>query len=107
MRFEFDFYEKDDCLTGLSMEIDCNDYVDITSLYGYGDYSGIEKNIKTLKDLEKFITSKMDEVEERTEKGKYTRKEVLEELLEFVLTTQIANKVIEAVITQKTNPKVA
>ena len=49
----------------------------------------------------------MDEIEERTEKWKYTRKEVLEELLEFVLTTQIANKVIEAVITQKTNPKVA
>ena len=107
MKFEFDFYKNGDCLTGLSVEIDGNDYVDIASRYGYGDYSEIEKNLKTLKDLEKFITSKMDEVEEQSEKGKYTRKEVLEELLEFVLTTQIANKVIETVITQKTNTKVA
>ena len=34
MKLEFDFYEKDDCLTGLSLEIDGNDYVNITSRYG-------------------------------------------------------------------------
>ena len=107
MRFEFDFYGYDDETTGLSIEIDGNDYVDVTSLYGYGEYSGIEKRLKTLKDLKEFITDKIEEVEEPTEKWKYTRVEALEELLEFILTTQIANKVIEAVITQKTNTKAA
>ena len=43
MEFDYDFYIEDDTATGLFVDINKNDYVDITSLYGYGDFYGIEK----------------------------------------------------------------
>ena len=47
MRFEFDFYGYDDETTGLSIDIDKYDNVDITNFYGYGDFALVENKIKT------------------------------------------------------------
>ena len=71
--------------TGLEIDLDGNDQV--LSWSGYGDYWNVG-NIKTLNGLYDFIKSHINEIEEPKEECKYTRLELIEELLEFITETR-------------------
>lgn len=106
MEFDYDFYIEDDTATGLFVDINKNDYVDITSLYGYGDFYGIEKSIKTLEDLKMFIVNNLGKINEKWHLSKkFSRRELVEELLDFINTSILIDSttIINASITRKMN----
>lgn len=98
MRYEYIFYSTDKSFdygdfpnstytefenTGFFIEIDKNDNVDISTLEGFGDFEGIEKQIKTAEDLIKFISDNKCNIE-NARRAMFTYRELLEELIEFL-----------------------
>lgn len=99
MRYEYIFYTKDVSFdygdfpgstytefekTGFFIEIDKNDNVDISTLEGFGDFEGIEKQISTKEQPSDFIKRNKCNVEESLENLKFTRTELLNELVEIL-----------------------
>ncbi len=84
MRFEFDFYGYDDETTGLSIDIDKYDNVDITNFYGYGDFAFVENKIKTLQQLKEFIKSNIYKIDDSVNVTSIPNLDTVEELLYFI-----------------------
>lgn len=62
---------------GFYIEIDKNDVINISSLEPFGDCVDVMQEVKTLKDLERFITDNYNVIYDEN-------KEVFNELLEFI-----------------------
>lgn len=78
MKYDFIFYQTDCSFTygdfpgatvqahedhGFSIEIDCNDNVNIKSIKSFGDYYRMASEIKTLNDLKRFVRKHIPDIE--------------------------------------------
>ena len=85
---EFIFYETDssfcfgDFPNGCYCDTELHGFemedTDITTLKGFGDYSGIEREVKSLTDLKEYLISHIEEIE------KESTRECVEELIEII-----------------------
>lgn len=94
MIYEFDFYRTDESFDysdiateyrtvehGIEIDMDINN--NIYSWRGYGDFNYDMTEIKTLPELKQYILDNMHLVEE-VEGERFTRKELLEELIDII-----------------------
>lgn len=96
MKFNYDFYITDGSFDygdfdyvcndyhGFSIDIDKNNFVDITSLDAYGDYEEMNSKCKTLSSLRDYIIEHLNEIKEFERFSKYTNIELFKELISFI-----------------------
>lgn len=80
--FGYDYTENIIQPHGITVYMDTNNIISKWSGYGYFDYE--ISNIKTLQELKEYIIAHLDEIDESTNDSNFTRRELIDELLEFI-----------------------
>lgn len=79
--FGYDYTVNEICAHGITVWMDSNNIISKWSGYGHFDYE--VSKIKTLPELKEYITNHISDLEEYGN-SKYTNRELIDELLEFI-----------------------